>query len=152
MLAIAPLLLMGAELPGNAFDRFGWLSGHWTTETEGAAASARWQEEIWTRPRGLNLIGLGRWGQGERVGGFEQMRFTVGAGGAIFLEARVDGGEPVRFRLRESGANRAVFEQPYHDYPQRIVYTREGDRLTAAISLMDGSRRTEWTYRLRNPL
>jgi hypothetical protein len=40
-----------------------------------------------------------------------------------------------------------VFADPGHDYPQRIRYAREGDRMTAEISLMDGSRGQGFAFR-----
>ena len=40
---------------------------------------------------------------------------------------------PTGFALVESGPRRAVFENPGHDFPQRIVYERTGDRLDARI-------------------
>ena len=39
----------------------------------------------------------------------------------------------VAFRLVRHDAASAIFENPAHDYPQRIVYTREGDTLTAEV-------------------
>ncbi len=53
------------------------------------------------------------------------------------------------FRLVESGAGRAAFENADHDYPQRIAYVRDGDTLTATISLVDGSKARSWVYRRR---
>ena len=38
------------------------------------------------------------------------------------------------------------FTNPAHDYPQRIRYWREGDKLIAEIALIDGKRAVSWTY------
>lgn len=35
---------------------------------------------------------------------------------------------------------------PDHDYPQRIIFRREGDALTATVSLIDGSDHRTWQY------
>jgi hypothetical protein len=47
------------------------------------------------------------------------------------------------------GRAEAVFENARHDFPQRIVYRREGKRLVATVSLKDGSNAMSWRYRRR---
>jgi hypothetical protein len=47
------------------------------------------------------------------------------------------------------GRGEAVFENPHHDFPQRIVYRREGKALIATVSLNDGSNAMSWRYRRR---
>ena len=53
------------------------------------------------------------------------------------------------FRLVAREAASATFENAAHDYPQRITYARDGDTLTATISLLDGSKARRWVYRRR---
>ena len=53
------------------------------------------------------------------------------------------------FALAEHGAAHATFENAAHDYPQRITYARDGETLTATISLIDGSKAMRWTYKRR---
>jgi hypothetical protein len=50
------------------------------------------------------------------------------------------------FRLVRSAPGEAVFENPAHDFPQRIIYRRTGDRLTGRIEGADGQG-MEWHYR-----
>ena len=38
------------------------------------------------------------------------------------------------FTATEVAENLLVVEQPEHDFPQKVVYRREGDALTATIS------------------
>ena len=59
------------------------------------------------------------------------------------------GGAPVAFALVRHDTASATFENPAHDYPQRIVYARDGDTLTATISAIDGSKPRSWSYRRR---
>lgn len=63
---------------------------------------------------------------------FEHMR--IDAGGLVVIGA---GDDPVRFKLVSSGPD-WVFENPDHDFPQRISYTPAPGRLDAYISLMNG--------------
>jgi hypothetical protein len=52
--------------------------------------------------------------------------------------------------LSESSENRAVFENLEHDFPQRIVYWRQGDRLGASIEgeTPEGRSVVEWSFTL----
>ena len=58
------------------------------------------------------------------------------------------GRTPVPFRLVESGAGRAVFANPEHGFPARIVYWRDGAALHARIegTLKERAAATEWRF------
>jgi hypothetical protein len=58
---------------------------------------------------------------------------------AVYYVARPRGQGETAFRRVESGAGRVVFENPDHDFPKRIMYWRDGDRLHARI---EGGSRT----------
>lgn len=47
------------------------------------------------------------------------------------------------------GRASATFENPAHDFPQRIVYRRTGDSMVATISALNGSNAMSWTYMRR---
>lgn len=117
---------------------FAWLEGCWAS-----AAGAR---EVWSQPYGDRpfLFGYGlsrRTVDGvEEVVFFEQLRIEPNMSGGFDYVATPGGVGPTRFAGGETdGETRAAFEDPEHDYPQRIAYVREGRRLTATISLIDGS-------------
>ena len=118
----------------------GWLAGHWRSEREG-----RIFEEYWTTPAGGTLLAVNRTVIGEETRAFEYMRIVLGENGALY--AQPSGGPPTRFALIEASGTSVAFENPDHDYPQRIVYAREGERLSATISLIDGTeaRVFSWT-------
>jgi hypothetical protein len=44
---------------------------------------------------------------------------------------------------------RAVFENPTHDFPQRVIYERDGDALKARIegSVAGEQESMDWTFR-----
>lgn len=146
-IGLAAVALLAQGQPVDA-DRLGWLTGSWearTVQAEGVPPA--WTEEHWTRPRAGMLVGIGRRGQGMRPGLIEFMTIKPDGEGALMLEV-VQSGEPgaTRFRLVRSGAAEAVFENPAHDYPQRISYRREGNRLIAAIARLDGTDERSWTF------
>ena len=53
------------------------------------------------------------------------------------------------FRAVKVTEEEAVFEKPAHDYPQRIRYVKTEKGMTATISLMDGSKATEFAFERR---
>ncbi len=149
---LAMLAASTGDLAGNAFDRFAWLAGHWGGEGPAGASGVPWHEEIWSPPIRLSMTAVSITGVGEKERSRELLEIRPGVGGAIMLHARPSGQKHTRFQLRLPVRDRElVFENRYHDYPQRIVYRREGEVLTATISLMDGSRARSWTYRLQPP-
>jgi hypothetical protein len=140
-LAAAPA---AASPPQDAVTGLGWLAGRWETPLDHAG---QWTEEVWLAPRGGMMVGLSRSGRGGRTAEYEYMRLEAGEDGVPVFWATVGGNPPVGFRLVASDAQSAAFENRAHDFPQRITYRRDGDRLVAAISAADGSSASSWTYR-----
>ena len=142
--AMAAFLLAGAQAAPVSVADLAWMSGSWET-----AEGERWTEEVWVAPRGGVMMGLSRSGRGETVREFEYIRLQAGADGVPVYWASPGGGSPVAFRLVASDSASATFENPAHDFPQRIHYRRDGDRLVATISARDGSSATSWAYQRR---
>lgn len=135
------MALLAMQMPAATRD-LGWLAGRWETASEG-----RWTEESWSAPRGGLLLGYSRSGQGEAVREFEHLRIQAGVDGVPVYWATPGGRTAVGFRLVSANGTEAVFENPQHDFPQRIRYRRDGDALVATISAIDGSNAMRWTYR-----
>ncbi|MFC7498393.1 DUF6265 family protein [Enterovirga sp. GCM10030262] len=136
----AGLLLMAAAPEG--VEQFGWMSGAWVSRD-----GDEWTEEYWTPPRGDIMIGAGLSGKGDAASSFEHMRIMAGVDGVVAFHGMPNGAPAVRFVLVRSGGKEAVFENPAHDYPQRISYRMEGETLVATTSLIDGGKARSWTYR-----
>jgi len=143
MIAALSMLLLAAGEPARV-DDLGWMAGDWARDEGG-----RWTEESWTPPRGGLMLGHSRSGKGDVVREFEYLRVEAGANGTIAYVAQPGGRTPVAFALVGHDAASATFENAAHDYPQRIHYARDGDALTATISLIDGSKAMRWTFRRR---
>ena len=119
--SLAALAISGPVQSASSVDRLSWLSGHWTFERDG-----RTVEEHWTKPAGGTVIGMGR---------------TVRDGKNVeheFLLVRQEGGElhyvakPSRraetvFKLTKLTDTEALFENPQHDFPTRVLYRRQPD-------------------------
>ena len=80
--------------------------------------------------------------------GFEYLRIVQRDDGLVYV-AQPNGNSPTEFVLTEIAPQRAVFVNPRHDYPQRIVYelSNEG-ALTTSIGFAKGGRPRSFDYRL----
>ena len=138
---------VAAPAPAAGMEQLGWLSGHWRTGAEAKADGSAWTEEIWSSPEGGTMLGLSRTHKGGRIRAWEFMRIARGEDGGASFHASPNGAPPVAFRLVRASAGEAVFENPAHDFPQRIFYRLEGRELVATVSLIDGSRAASWRFR-----
>jgi hypothetical protein len=136
-LLAAPLASDGAALPRPdpvAVERVGWLAGCW----EGTMASGAVYEEVWLPPRGGTLAGVARMTRGGRTFSIESMTIVDDDGTLVYL-ARPAGQAETPFRAVEVSSTAAVFENPDHDFPQRIVYRHTSpDSLHARIEGVRG--------------
>ena len=137
------LLLAGQAPPPASVADLAWMSGRWET----VSPRATWTEEVWSAPRAGVMLGYSRSGTGGAMREFEFLRIAAGADGVPAYLAQPGGQPAVPFRLVAHGAANATFENPQHDFPQRIVYRRTGDRMVATISALDGSHAMSWTFR-----
>ncbi len=93
------------------------------------------------------MLGVSRTIRDDSMRAFEYLRVVERDGGLVYI-AQPGGGSPTEFVLTELDATRAVFDNPRHDYPKRIVYELSDDGgLTATIGFMKGGspRRFEYT-------
>ena len=122
-----------------------WLAGAWvgTRGVEGATSI----EERWSPPLGGAMLAVSRTVSRGTMGAFEFLRIVERDGGLVYI-AQPGGAPPTEFVLTEMGGTRAVFENPRHDYPKRIVYelSAEGGLSATIGSTKGGSpRRFEYT-------
>lgn len=138
----------GAEGPAGALADLAWMAGSW----EGRDGDAL-MEETWLSPRGGTMLGLHRDVVGSRTVSFEFLRIEASPEGVVYW-ASPQGAAPTPFRLVESGARRAVFANPAHDFPKRILYWLDAEGALHARIDGDAGRpgkAMEWTWR-RAPL
>jgi Domain of unknown function (DUF6265) len=126
---IAPILAIGAAgAAGPAASSLDWIGGHWCT-----GSSDEIVEEFWLPPHGGVALGLSRTLTNDRTDAFEYLRI-VDADGTPTYVAQPGGRPPTAFRRTAGGDHWIRFENRDHDFPQRIEYRREGDRLHAEIA------------------
>lgn len=108
-----------------------WLIGTW--QRVGLSDERSGEERWWLADNG-ELHGIGSSRRGDVVLFEERLRITMVDGTPVYI-ADVRGNEaPVEFRLVEIDDSGFVFENLGHDFPQRIAYRRDGERLHARVS------------------
>lgn len=120
------------ELP--SISDLAWIAGTWAATTGTTTV-----EEHWTTVASNGLLGMGRTLSGNRMVSFEFLRIIAREDG-IFYIAQPSGRSPTEFKLTKADSTMVVFENPDHDFPKRVVYTRQGeDAMTAWVDSGDGS-------------
>lgn len=105
-----------------------WLVGHWCGDR-----NEDFIEEHWMSTRGDLMLGLSRTVRGTKTSNFEYMRVESEGGEVVFV-AQPQGAPPVRFKRTAGGADWARFENPAHDFPNRVEYRRTPTGLHAEIA------------------
>ncbi|RPH97549.1 MAG: hypothetical protein EHM68_07850 [Lysobacterales bacterium] len=117
------LCLPAGAARGDSFEMesLSWLSGCWE-RVDAEAGSG----EFWTAPAGDSLFGVSHTVRDGRTVAFEFMQIRRADDGAIELIAHPSGQAVTTFRLIEAPGHKAVFENPTHDFPQRVIYQLRG--------------------------
>ena len=109
-------------------DSLAWLAGSWVGTVRGVE-----MEEHWTAARGGSMIGMHRDVGKSRTLGFEFLRIEQQGDQIVYLSMPNGRSAATPFPLKEGPGTRVVFENPAHDFPQRIVYWKDGNVLRARI-------------------
>ena len=84
-------------------------------------------------PMGRMMLGMARTVRGDSTIEFEHLQIFERGGHAIF-HAEPSGQAPAEFEARAVTDSFVSFENPAHDFPQRVIYRRRGrDSLIARI-------------------
>lgn len=124
-----------------------WLAGPWV----GTRSSGSSIEERWSPALGGAMLGTSRTVSRGKMSAFEYLRIVERDSGLVYI-AQPNGAPPTAFVLTELTKSRAVFDNPRHDYPKRIVYQLSADgALNATIGFMKGGtpRRFDYTREAR---
>jgi len=107
--------------------KLAWIAGCW--KSEGPVQT----EEQWTKLAGQSMLGVGRTIKEGKTIFYEFLQIREQNDG-IFYIAQPNGEKATAFKLVKVNATQAIFENPQHDFPQRIIYQRLVDgSLLAAI-------------------
>ena len=105
-----------------------WLSGCWELRT-----ASRVTHEQWMQPLASQMMGMSRTVVRDTVREFEVLRIEKRAGVPTYV-ALPSGQKETLFPATLVSDTMAIFANPAHDFPQRIIYRRVGsDSLVARI-------------------
>ena len=88
--------------------------------------------EQWMKPAGGTMIGMSRTVRGGKTTGYEFIRIVTSDTGIEYIAKPSSNNEETAFKLVKSSATEAVFENPAHDFPQRIIYRNQPPDVLAA--------------------
>jgi hypothetical protein len=133
-LGLATLMLSSKLSAQHAHDivgQLGWMAGCWQHRSQNGALV---DDEQWMSPRGGTMFGMSRTVRNDSiVVEFEHLQILARNGHAVY-HAEPSGQKAADFEAARVSDTLVVFENPTHDFPQRVIYRRRGaDSLIARI-------------------
>jgi hypothetical protein len=125
-------------------DRMAWLAGVWIGSSGTATI-----EERWTPPAGGSMLAVSRTLKDNVMNAFEFLCIVERDGGLVYT-AMPNGRMPATdFKLTQLDANGATFENPAHDFPKMIRYSRrdDGRTLEAVVSGASGENAQRFVFK-----
>lgn len=137
---LTSLFVISTSLSAQTLADLSWMNGYWVNQENGTAS-----EELWSTSKGGMMIGMNRSIYANGRSSFEFLRIVESEGKIIYL-ASPGGQSPTPFTLTQSTDKNAVFENMENDFPQRIIYSREGNTMTARIEDTSGENGMQWSW------
>lgn len=110
------LFVVSAQDRQPTINDFARLTGCWENN-----AGAKQRDEIWSKPSGGMMLGIGRVVVNGKTTEYEFMRIHQEEDG-LYFTAQDAQQSATSFKLISLRDNVATFENPEHDFPQRIIY------------------------------
>ncbi len=127
------LLFFAASFAQDAkptIESLSWISGCWE---QNDAVKKRFGSEQWMKPLGGSMIGMSRTVRNGKTTGFEFLRIVQDDTGIHYISKPSQNKEETLFKLIKFSVGEVVFENPMHDFPQRIIYRLDKTNLFARI-------------------
>lgn len=125
---LAAVEMGSAQSTPGSLEAVAWLAGCWELRR-----TDRVTVEMWMPPAGGLMVGGSRTVVAGRARAFEHLRLRAEGDGLVYV-ATPSGQQETEFRSVSVTDDGFVVENPEHDFPQRIVYRRNGaDSLIARI-------------------
>ena len=120
-LLLLPRLVLAQEKAFTIND-LAWLTGCWS-----ARDGERETTEHWMGPAGGTMFGISRTVAEGATIEFEFMQILENASGEIIFVAKPARQPEATFKLTKGSDREVIFENPKHDFPQRVIYRRQDD-------------------------
>ncbi|MDH0864418.1 DUF6265 family protein [Mitsuaria sp. GD03876] len=129
VLAASSLASLPAHAQDGPLEQLSWLAGCWAAE-KGDPGSV----EHWLPLAGGTMLGVSRTIRNGRTVEHEFLQIRLNAEGKAVYIAMPSRQKEATFVAASIGDRAVTFENPEHDFPQRILYKQVGvDRLEARI-------------------
>jgi len=119
-----------------------WIKGTWMMQGKEGIFIEHWEADT-----DSSLKGKGFFISKEKDTGFSEQLWMVNRNDTLFYKTITvhNGIQPVYFTETKFNEDEIIFENPYHDFPQKIHYTKiNKDSLVITVSGMeDGNQRKE---------
>ena len=136
VVCLAAVTAPAADAPATRVADFAFMAGCW----QGGDAQAT-MEETWMRPGGGTMMGTSRVLAGGKAVFSEFVEVAEKPAGLVMTVALGIGQPGVPFTRIAAGPDEVVFENPTHDFPQRIRYRRLSD--TSVVARIEGVEKGE---------
>jgi hypothetical protein len=107
----------------------GWMKGCWEVNDNGRVTTERW-----AAPTENLMIGTSQTVKNGKSVAFEFLRIVANGQGLSYIAKPSSAKEETAFAFLSAGDKEIVFENPKHDFPQRVIYRADkADSLFARI-------------------
>ncbi|MES2130058.1 MAG: DUF6265 family protein [Pseudomonadota bacterium] len=126
MKTLLAIVLVGAAATACAdpVAPFSWMQGCWRATDDAEAGSG----EQWMSAAGGTVIGMSRTVRKGKTVAWEFLQIREVEPGKLAYIAMSSGRAPTTFALLRQDGKEFVFENLAHDFPQRIIYRRDGEQ------------------------
>jgi uncharacterized protein DUF6265 len=114
-----------------------WIGGVWISETPSVV------EERWTPPSGGSMLAISRTMRNNAMTAFEFLCIVERNSGLVYTAMPNARTPPTDFTLTQFTPDSATFENPSHDYPKMIRYTRRPDGSLETTIAGEGGQRPQ---------
>lgn len=138
-LLLASAGVIAQEAPVN---KLSWLAGCWSHT--GAEPGSM---EMWSLPAGGTMLGIARTIKNGQTVEWEHTMIRETEPGKWSYVAKPSRQPEATFPIKSLSDSAVVFENPQHDFPQRIIYQRNGtDSLKARIEGVSKGKEKAFDY------
>ncbi|MBI5364464.1 MAG: hypothetical protein HZA53_14900 [Planctomycetes bacterium] len=143
-LSAVPQGLVTRRWDAAELKQLAWMSGTWAFEENGVVT-----EEHWRPLQGTTLLGTSHTYDEKKTRFFEFLRVSAAKDTIAYIAQPGGAPTPTVFPMVSLTEQEVVFENPEHDHPQRIRYSKTERGMTATVSMLDGTRSQSFVFERR---
>ena len=117
--------------PSSDFKKLDWMEGSWRRTNADKGYSGY---ERWTKLSGTEWQGFGLTLHGKDTSTVEKLKMIIKNKHLYYIADVAGNPEPVWYRLTEINENGFACENLEYDFPKKIEYKRQGNKIKATIS------------------